>query len=121
MCAPVTGLRRVIGAVWTHIYSGERLMQNDPTVKQDPQTRQRTDGAGQPAERSKPEQGSNHGEGNPEAATRFNKAEQEFVKSERGQNKIREGANVRPDEEAQLEEAERTTRSLPTDAPSNNR
>ena len=85
-------------------------MQNDTTVKQDPKAPQPRDGGG------KPEQNRNHGEGNPEAAERFNKAEQEFVNSERGQSKIREAGNVRPDEQAQLEEADRTTRSLPTDA-----
>jgi hypothetical protein len=96
-------------------------MRNDTTMKQDPKAGQRTDRGGQPGERSKPEQGPNHGEGDPEAAARFNKAEHEFVKSARGQNKIRAAATVRPDEEAQLEEAERTTRSMPTDAPSKDR
>ena len=62
------------------------------------------------------EQGENHGEGNPEAADRFNKAEQKFVRSRRGQRKISEAGNVRPDEEAQLEEAERVSRSQPTDS-----
>lgn len=49
----------------------------------------------------------NHGEGDPEAGERFNEAEQRFVGSERGKKKIREGANVRSDEEAALAEAER--------------
>ncbi len=49
---------------------------------------------------------SNHGEGNPEAADRFNTAEREFVNSKRGKQKIQEGAHVRPDEEAELAEAE---------------
>jgi len=44
----------------------------------------------------------NHGEGNPEAADRFNTAEREFVSSERGKKKIRDGADVRPEEEADL-------------------
>ena len=48
----------------------------------------------------------NLGEGNPEAAAEFNEAEQKFVKSERGQQKIREGAQVRPGEQAELEQAE---------------
>jgi hypothetical protein len=58
---------------------------------------------------NKPE--TNHGEGNPEAAAEFNKAEQEFVASKRGQQKIREAGNVSPGEEAELEEAERIARS----------
>ena len=45
---------------------------------------------------------SNHGEGNPEAADRFNTAEREFVGSARGKKKIQEGADVRPEEEAEL-------------------
>jgi hypothetical protein len=45
---------------------------------------------------------SNHGEGNPEAADRFNTAEQKFVGSARGKKKIQEGADVRPEEEADL-------------------
>ena len=48
----------------------------------------------------------NHGEGNPEASDRFNTAEQEFVSSERGKKKIREGADVRPEEEADLAASE---------------
>jgi len=48
----------------------------------------------------------NLGEGNPEAAAEFNEAEQKFVKSERGQQKIHEGAQVRPGEQAELEQAE---------------
>jgi hypothetical protein len=92
-------------------------MQKDTSVKPGPRSPQRTERGGQSSEGAKPEPGQNKGEGNPEAAARFNKAEQDFVHSERGQKKIREAGNVRPDEEAQLEEAERTTRSLPTDAP----
>jgi hypothetical protein len=53
----------------------------------------------------------NHGEGNPEAAEHFNSAERKFVDSERGKQKIREGANVRPSEEADLSEAERVARA----------
>jgi hypothetical protein len=52
----------------------------------------------------------NHGEGNPEAAERFNAAEQQFVKSKSGQQKIRDGAKVRSDEEAGLAEAEKIGR-----------
>jgi hypothetical protein len=53
---------------------------------------------------------SNHGEGNPEAADHFNSAEQEFVNSERGNRKIQEGAQVRPEEEADLAKAEKIGR-----------
>jgi hypothetical protein len=53
----------------------------------------------------------NHGEGNPEAAAEFNQAEREFVNSPRGKQKIREGAQVQPGEEAQLEQAEERGRS----------
>jgi hypothetical protein len=53
---------------------------------------------------------SNHGEGNPEAAERFNKAEREFVDSDRGKHKIKDGAQVRPNEEAELERAEQLAR-----------
>lgn len=55
----------------------------------------------------------NHGEGNPEAAEHFNKAEQEFVASRGGQQKIREAGDVSPQEEAELDEAERIARSPP--------
>ena len=48
----------------------------------------------------------NHGEGDPAAAARFNKAETRFVGSVRGTEAIREGADVRPEEESELEEAE---------------
>jgi hypothetical protein len=91
-------------------------MQKDTSATPDPKSPQRTGHGGPSGESAKPEPGRNKGEGNPEAAAHFNKAEQEFVHSDRGQKKIREAGNVRPDEEAQLEEAERTTRSLPTDA-----
>jgi hypothetical protein len=53
---------------------------------------------------------SNHGEGNPEAAEQFNKAEREFVGSPRGKKKIRQGAKVRPEEEAELAKAEQLGR-----------
>lgn len=49
----------------------------------------------------------NHGEGDPEAAERFNDAQSRFVASTRGTGKIRDGAAVRPDEESELAEAER--------------
>jgi hypothetical protein len=52
----------------------------------------------------------NQGEGNPQAAEHFNAAEQRFVNSESGRQKIREGAMVRPEEEAGLAEAERIGR-----------
>jgi hypothetical protein len=52
----------------------------------------------------------NHGEGNPEAAERFNDAEQQFVQSAQGRQKIKEGPKVRPEEQAELERAERVTR-----------
>jgi hypothetical protein len=48
----------------------------------------------------------NLGEGNPEAAAEFNEAEQKFVKSKRGKQKISRGAQVRPGEQAELEQAE---------------
>ena len=53
---------------------------------------------------------SNHGEGNPEAADRFNTAEQTFVDSARGKQKIQEGPRVHPDEEADLAKAEQIGR-----------
>ena len=53
---------------------------------------------------------SNHGEGNPEAAARFNTAEREFVSAARGKKKIQEGADVRPDEEADLARSEQLGR-----------
>jgi hypothetical protein len=52
----------------------------------------------------------NHGEGNPEAAEHFNSAERQFVDSERGSKKILEGTRVRPNEQADLAEAERIAR-----------
>ena len=58
---------------------------------------------------------SNHGEGDPEAAERFNSAEQQFVDSTRGKQKIQEGAHVRPEEEADLAQAERSGRERAKD------
>jgi hypothetical protein len=57
----------------------------------------------------------NHGEGNPEAADRFNTAEREFVGSDRGKKKISEGAQVRPNEEADLAKAEQLGRDRAKD------
>lgn len=54
---------------------------------------------------------SNHGEGNPEAADRFNTAERAFVDSARGKQKIEQGAEVRPEEQAELAEAEERGRA----------
>ena len=54
------------------------------------------------------ERTTNHGEGDPEAAERFNTAEQAFVGSARGQQKIKDGPRVRPDEQAELDKAEKT-------------
>lgn len=48
----------------------------------------------------------NQGEGNREAAENFNQAENQFVRSESGQQKVREGTHVPPEEEAELSEAE---------------
>lgn len=52
----------------------------------------------------------NHGEGNPEAAAEFNAAEQKFVNSQGGKQKIAEGPKVKPGEEASLESAEAAAR-----------
>ena len=52
----------------------------------------------------------NQGEGNPEAADRFNTAEQGFVNSARGKQKIQQGPEVRPEEEGDLTEAEKLGR-----------
>jgi hypothetical protein len=46
----------------------------------------------------------------PEAAERFNAAEREFVSSARGKKKIQEGADVRPEEEADLAASEQLGR-----------
>ena len=48
----------------------------------------------------------NHGEGNTEAADRFNHAERDFINSPQGKQKIAQGAKVAPGEEAELAEAE---------------
>jgi hypothetical protein len=53
----------------------------------------------------------NHGEGDPEAAERFNAAERAFVDSERGKKKIKDGAKVTSGEEAELAKAEQIGRS----------
>jgi hypothetical protein len=53
----------------------------------------------------------NFGEGNPEAAAEFNEAEQKFVKSARGKQKIQRGAEVRPGEESELEQAEEAAKA----------
>jgi hypothetical protein len=53
----------------------------------------------------------NHGEGNPEAAAEFNKAERDFVASDQGQRKIKEGPQVKPSEAAALEQAEQVGKS----------
>jgi hypothetical protein len=53
----------------------------------------------------------NHGEGNPEAAAEFNKAERDFVASKQGQQKIKEGPGVKPGEEAALKQAEQQGKS----------
>ncbi len=53
----------------------------------------------------------NHGEGNPEAAAEFNKAERDFVASKEGQRKIKEGPQVKPGEEAALQQAEQLGKS----------
>jgi hypothetical protein len=49
----------------------------------------------------------NHGEGDPEAAARFNDAETRFVESASGKQKVLDGAQVRPEEQPALDEAER--------------
>jgi hypothetical protein len=53
----------------------------------------------------------NHGEGNPEAAAEFNKAERDFVSSEQGQRKIKDGPKVKPGEQAELTRAEQAGKS----------
>jgi hypothetical protein len=57
------------------------------------------------------QQNTNHGEGNPEAAAEFNKAERQFVNSSKGKEKIAKGPGVRPDEEADLEQAEQRAKA----------
>jgi hypothetical protein len=56
-------------------------------------------------------QSSNHGEGDPEAAERFNTAERKFVKSDRGKKKIHDGPHVTAGEEGELEKAEQSGRA----------
>jgi hypothetical protein len=56
-------------------------------------------------------QSANHGEGNPEAADRFNTAEREFVESPRGKRKIQLGPQVGAGEEAELAKAEELGRA----------
>jgi hypothetical protein len=53
----------------------------------------------------------NHGEGDPEAAERFNTAEREFVESPQGKKEIQQGAQVRPEEESELADAEEQGRA----------
>ena len=48
----------------------------------------------------------NHGEGDPKAANRFNVAEQHFVGSAAGKKRIHDGAQVQPGEAADLAKAE---------------
>jgi hypothetical protein len=57
------------------------------------------------------QQSTNHGEGNPEAAAEFNEAEQKFVNSPRGKEKISKGPDVRPEEEADLAQAEQRAKA----------
>jgi hypothetical protein len=57
------------------------------------------------------ESSSNHGEGNPAAAERFNTAERRFVDSDRGKKKIKQGPQVRSGEEAELAKAEQIGRA----------
>ena len=51
-----------------------------------------------------------HGEGDPEAAERFNEAETAFVESARGKRAVRKGRKVRPEEEAAVRDAEQRGR-----------
>jgi hypothetical protein len=57
------------------------------------------------------ERSTNHGEGNPEAAAEFNKAEQKFVNSPQGKAKISKGPKVRPEEEQDLVQAEQRAKA----------
>jgi hypothetical protein len=57
----------------------------------------------------------NHGEGDPEAAERFNAAERKFVSSDRGKQKIKEGPQVKPSDEADLAKAEQLGRERAKD------
>lgn len=58
----------------------------------------------------------NQGEGNPEAAARFNSAETAFVESARGKEQIRKGAKVLPAEERSLAEAEQRGKARSMDS-----
>jgi len=49
----------------------------------------------------------NHGEGNPEAAARFNAAETAFVVSSKGKTAVKIGPKVGLKEQPELDEAER--------------
>jgi hypothetical protein len=49
--------------------------------------------------------------GKPEAAAEFNKAERKFVNSPQGKAKISKGPEVRPDEQADLEQAEQRAKA----------
>lgn len=60
----------------------------------------------------------NHGEGDREAADRFNTAERAFVDSARGKKKIEEGSKVTTGEEAELAKAEQIGRGHAKDADS---
>ena len=60
---------------------------------------------------SPPASGANQGEGNREAARRFNQAEQEFVQSPRGREGIKKAGDVAQSEAPELERAERVGKS----------
>ena len=60
---------------------------------------------------SAPQQDDNHGEGNPEAAARFNKAEQAFVRSKRGQQKIQQAGDLSAEEVERMDQAARVGKS----------
>jgi hypothetical protein len=53
----------------------------------------------------------NRGEGNPEAADRFNHAETAFVESAKGHAAVKAGARVNSKEQPELDEAERLGRA----------
>jgi hypothetical protein len=53
----------------------------------------------------------NHGEGNPEAAAEFNEAEQKFVNSPGGKEKIKKGPQVKRGEEEELARAEQRAKT----------
>ncbi|HVA40807.1 MAG TPA: hypothetical protein VNF49_09090 [Candidatus Binataceae bacterium] len=60
----------------------------------------------------------NRGEGNPEAAARFNTTETAFVESARGKEEIRKGVKVPPAEERALADAEQRGKARSKDSPS---